>query len=81
MFMHAYDNYIYNAYPLSNLLPISCTGSKFDLIRIPMVTLIDTMDTLYLMGNYTEFFRNVERLRGMRFGVDQNVSVFETNIR
>ncbi|GMI00889.1 hypothetical protein TrST_g1749 [Triparma strigata] len=46
-----------------------------------MVTLIDTMDTLYLMGNYTEFFRNVERLRGMRFGVDQNVSVFETNIR
>lgn len=32
---------------------MSCTGGKFDLIKIPMVTLIDTLDTLVILGNYS----------------------------
>lgn len=36
-------------------MPISCEGGKFDLIKIPMVTLIDTLDSLVVLGNYTEF--------------------------
>ena len=102
MFIHAYDSYMYNAYPASELKPISCTPGTFDLVRLPALTLIDTLDTLVIMGNMTEFARATERLRdlddSMKYGVDkkgnsyrikdggifaqnQNVSVFETNIR
>ena len=99
MFGHAYDSYMYNAYPSSELKPKSCDSGTFDLIRIPAMTLIDSLDTLIIMSNYTEFARSVERLRrldykmkaeaiwenlnqvGGIFAVDQNVSLFETNIR
>lgn len=37
----------------AELCPMSCTGGKFDLIKIPMVTLIDTLDTLVILGNYS----------------------------
>ena len=99
MFQHAYDSYMYNAFPASELKPKSCKGGLFHLIRLPALTLIDSLDTLLLMKNYTEFARSVERLRaldlqmksdpiwkgnlenGGLFAVNQNVSVFETNIR
>ena len=63
MFTHAYDNYFYNAFPASELKPLSCKPGQFDLVKIPALTLIDTLDTLIIMGNYTEFARSVERLR------------------
>lgn len=64
--------------------PISCEGGNFDLIKIPLVTLIDTLDTLVIVQDIEEFRRAVavivERLpRGFDF--DVNVSVFETTIR
>ena len=101
MFQHAYDSYMYNGYPWSELRPLTCQGGLFDLVRLPVLTLIDTLDMLLIMNNYTEFARSVERLRyldeelksdvliakdsmlqrGGLFAQDQNVSVFETNIR
>jgi mannosidase alpha-like ER degradation enhancer 2 len=98
MFMHAYDSYMYNAYPASEVKPLTCKPAVFDLVRIPALTLIDSLDTLIILGNYTEFARSVERLRGLDnqmaeeytsrflgrgglFRLNQNVSVFETNIR
>jgi hypothetical protein len=63
MFTHAYDSYFYNAFPASELKPLTCTPGEFNLVRIPALTLIDTLDTLIIMGNYTEFARSVERLR------------------
>lgn len=49
------------------------------------LTLIDALDTLAVMGNYTEFQRVTERLVAHHaapdFDSDINVSVFETNIR
>jgi mannosidase alpha-like ER degradation enhancer 2 len=96
MFMHAYDSYMYNAYPASEVKPVSCKPSMFSLVKIPALTLIDSLDTLIILGNYTEFARSVERLRsldaylaeqnfklakGGLFALNQNVSVFETNIR
>jgi len=104
MFAHAYDAYMYNAYPHSDLCPIKCAGSTFSLVEIRALTLIDSLDMLLILGNVTEFARSIERLRilnetttsttsrnkkkikklvrsdGM-FGVDVNVSVFETTIR
>ena len=53
-------------------------------MKIPLVTLIDTLDTLVIMGNYTEFRRAVGIVRGHfteAFDFDVNVSVFETTIR
>mmetsp|Transcript_4569 Transcript_4569/g.11608 ORF Transcript_4569/g.11608 Transcript_4569/m.11608 type:complete len:1363 (-) Transcript_4569:166-4254(-) len=104
MFLHAYDNYMYNAYPASEIKPITCTPTQFNLVRIPALTLIDSLDTLIVLGNFTEFARSVERIRLLNdriaeeatasilmgvehvenaglFSLDQNVSVFETNIR
>jgi hypothetical protein len=103
MFIHAYDSYMFNAFPSSELHPLTCTPGTFHLVRIPALTLIDTLDTLILMKNYTEFARSVERIRyldskmrreykqqkrkdrdgekGGLFGINQNVSVFETTIR
>ena len=46
------------------------------------LTLIDSLDTLAVMGNYTEFRRVANLLLDhLDFDEDINVSVFETNIR
>lgn len=80
MFYNAYDNYIEHAFPYDELRPLSCDGvntwGSFSL------TLIDALDTLAVMGNYSEF-RRVSQLITERanFDVSINVSVFETNIR
>eukprot|EP00535_Pseudo-nitzschia_heimii_P003079 CAMPEP_0197193814 /NCGR_PEP_ID=MMETSP1423-20130617/28030_1 /TAXON_ID=476441 /ORGANISM="Pseudo-nitzschia heimii, Strain UNC1101" /LENGTH=1580 /DNA_ID=CAMNT_0042647111 /DNA_START=174 /DNA_END=4916 /DNA_ORIENTATION=- len=97
MFSHAYDNYMYHGFPASEVKPITCAPASFNLVKIPGLTLIDSLDTLVVMGNYTEFARAVERLRflndnvyeetgifttgGGLFDINHNVSVFETNIR
>ena len=47
------------------------------------MTLIDAMDTLVVMGNYSEFRRAVKLVAVYykSFDIDVNVSVFETTIR
>jgi Glycosyl hydrolase family 47 len=85
MFTHAYDAYMQNAFPVGEIKPISCAPTEFDLVKLPALTLIDSLDMLLIMGNSTEFVRSLERIRALyfphKFAVDQNVSVFETNIR
>ena len=80
MFYHAYDNYIYNAYPYDELKPINCEG--FDTWGSYSLTLIDSLDMLIILGNRTEFERVVDLLtKTIDINKDINVSVFETNIR
>lgn len=80
MFYHAYNNYIYYAYPYDELQPISCKG--FDTWGSYSLTLIDSLDMLIILGNKTEFERVVDLLeQNLNFDKDINVSVFETNIR
>lgn len=79
-FQHAYEAYLNYAYPYDELRPLSCDGvdtwGKYSL------TLIDSLDTLAIMGNYSEFARVVSLLKEKQnFDADINVSVFETNIR
>jgi len=46
------------------------------------LTLIDALDTLAIIGNYSEFRRVHDLLiSSLDFDRDINVSVFETNIR
>ena len=83
MFYHGYNNYMKYALPSGELRPVSCSGGTFDLIKIPYVTLIDTLDTLIIMGDDVEFRNAVHVLeKGLKsFDFDVNVSVFETTIR
>ena len=82
MFQHAYDGYLEHGYPESELRPTSCVGGPFELCKLSLVTLIDAMDTLAIMGNRSEFQRAVKLVSAHAdFAVDRNVSVFETNIR
>ncbi|KYN01682.1 PREDICTED: ER degradation-enhancing alpha-mannosidase-like protein 2 [Cyphomyrmex costatus] len=80
MFDYAYSGYLTHAYPYDELRSLSCDG--FDTWGSFSLTLIDALDTLAVMGNYSEF-RRVAELIGARanFEANINVSVFETNIR
>jgi hypothetical protein len=95
MFYKSYNSYMTHAFPAAELKPMTCQPGTFDLVRLPALTLIDALDTLLVLGDTLEFAKSVERLRhlhqeqksksssgnGGLFAVNQNVSVFETNIR
>ncbi|KAJ9583592.1 hypothetical protein L9F63_022065, partial [Diploptera punctata] len=80
MFQHAYNSYLKYAYPYDELRPLSCDG--VDTWGSYSLTLIDALDTLAVMGNYSEFQRVVDIITtNANFDANINVSVFETNIR
>uniref|UniRef100_A0A023FPD2 alpha-1,2-Mannosidase n=1 Tax=Amblyomma cajennense TaxID=34607 RepID=A0A023FPD2_AMBCJ len=80
MFQHAYDGYMKHAYPYDELRPLSCDG--VDTWGSFSLTLIDALDTLAIMGNYTEFRKVAAMIaENINFNININVSVFETNIR
>uniref|UniRef100_A0A1B6C508 alpha-1,2-Mannosidase n=1 Tax=Clastoptera arizonana TaxID=38151 RepID=A0A1B6C508_9HEMI len=92
MFYHAYNAYMDNAYPADELMPLSCTGrwrgshpnrgDIDDTLGNFSLTLIDTLDTLAVLGDLTEFEHAVKLIiRDVNFDTDIVVSVFETNIR
>ncbi|XP_064649418.1 ER degradation-enhancing alpha-mannosidase-like protein 3 isoform X2 [Lineus longissimus] len=92
MFHHAYKSYMDNAYPADELMPISCKGryrgsesSRGDIddaLGNFSLTLIDSLDSLVILGEHEEFDKAVRYLiRDVKFDSDIIVSVFETNIR
>ena len=81
-----------HAFPLDELDPVHGRGRTFDPdphnININdalgnfSLTLIDTLDTLAVMGNATEFWRAVDLvIRNVDFDQDHVLQVFEVNIR
>ena len=60
MFYHAYDSYMAHAFPKDELLPMSCTGT--DNFGGYALTLIDSLSTLAVLGNKTEFTRAINLL-------------------
>ncbi|XP_044732219.1 ER degradation-enhancing alpha-mannosidase-like protein 3 [Chrysoperla carnea] len=92
MFYHAYRAYMENAYPADELMPLSCQGryrglqpsrgDMDDILGNFSLTLIDTLDTLVILGDLEEFEHGVKLIiRDVSFDTDVVVSVFETNIR
>uniref|UniRef100_A0A1S4GZW9 alpha-1,2-Mannosidase n=2 Tax=Anopheles gambiae TaxID=7165 RepID=A0A1S4GZW9_ANOGA len=92
MFYHAYRAYMDNAYPADELMPLSCAGryrgvtpSRGDLddtLGNFSMTLVDTLDTLVVLGDLEEFEHAVKLvIKDVQFDNDIIVSVFETNIR
>lgn len=80
MFYHAFDGYMQHAFPLDELRPLSCQGE--DSLGGYALTLIDSLDTLALLGDKERFAAGVEWVgKNVRFDINKTVSVFETNIR
>ena len=72
MFQHSYNSYLDHAYPYDELRPLSCDG--VDTWGSYSLTLIDALDTLAVIGNYSEFSR-VYSLIAQRTNFDVNINV------
>ncbi|CRL00773.1 CLUMA_CG014027, isoform A [Clunio marinus] len=92
MFYHAYRAYMDNAFPADELQPLSCKGrirgvspsrgDMDDILGNFSMTLVDTLDTLVILGDLEEFESAVKLvIKNVQFDSDIIVSVFETNIR
>ncbi|KAL1294633.1 hypothetical protein AAHE18_19G153000 [Arachis hypogaea] len=80
MFYHAFNGYMDNAFPLDELRPMSCAGE--DTLGGYALTLIDSLDTLALLGDRDRFAASVEWIgKNIRFDINKTVSLFETTIR
>ena len=76
----AYDAYM-TVFPADELEPLTCTGDSSFFGGVGL-TLIDSLDTLAILGNATEFRRAVGLVeRHVSFDINKTVSVFEANIR
>merc|ERR1719342_659340 len=85
MMKHAWDNYVTYAWGRNELRPVSKRGHSASVFgSSPMgATVVDALDTLYIMGMDEEFERGKQWVSE---NLDMNqltgdVSVFETNIR
>ena len=92
MIHHAYDNYMNHAYPGDELMPLSCSGrvrgstsSRGDIddsLGNFALTLVDSLDTLAVIGDIDRFEKAVHKvITEVKFDSNLVVSVFETNIR
>ncbi|XP_047951788.1 alpha-mannosidase I MNS4 isoform X2 [Salvia hispanica] len=80
MFYHAFGGYMKHAFPHDELKPLSCGGE--DTLGGYALTLIDSLDTLALLGDRENFSASVEWIgKNLRFDINKTVSVFETTIR
>eukprot|EP00039_Didymoeca_costata_P008846 m.117669 g.117669 ORF g.117669 m.117669 type:complete len:532 (-) comp14256_c0_seq1:67-1662(-) len=92
MFQFGYDNYMRHAFPLDELDPIHCTGRGVDpdasninindVLGNYSLTLVDSLDSLAILGNKTEFWKAVRLvIDTVSFDQDSTVQVFEVTIR
>ncbi|KAJ0986720.1 hypothetical protein J5N97_005076 [Dioscorea zingiberensis] len=95
MFYHAYENYMTYAFPHDELKPItnSYTDSLSELGNLKLehlpenykgsaLTLIESLSSLLVMGNKSEFERGVLWLsENLTFDIDARINLFECNIR
>jgi len=82
MFYDSFDSYMQHAYPYDELRPLTCSRKNVFGPKGYALTLIDSLDTLAVLGDLQRFDAGVRRvIEEVSFDVDVNVSVFETNIR
>ncbi|KAF3437093.1 hypothetical protein FNV43_RR19846 [Rhamnella rubrinervis] len=95
MFYHAYDNYMTHAFPHDELKPLTKTFTdslgelgNLKLERLSQdyngsaLSLIESLSSLVVLGNNTEFERAVLWLsENLTFDVDVRINLFECNIR
>ncbi|CAN9507509.1 unnamed protein product [Ophioblennius macclurei] len=83
MMKHAWDGYRRYAWGSNELRPVSKQGHSSNLFgSIKGATIVDALDTLYIMEMFEEFDAATEWVeKNLDFNVNAEVSVFEVNIR
>lgn len=93
MFEFGYDNYMKHAFPMDELDPIHCLGRGPDRLNLDninindvlgdyLLTLVDSLSTLVVFGNASEFQRASKLvIDELNFDKDNTVQVFEATIR
>ncbi|XP_042358943.1 mannosyl-oligosaccharide 1,2-alpha-mannosidase IA [Plectropomus leopardus] len=83
MMKHAWDSYRRYAWGSNELRPVSKQGHSSNLFgSIKGATIVDALDTLYIMEMFEEFDSATDWVeKNLDFNVNAEVSVFEVNIR
>uniref|UniRef100_A0A671MNJ6 alpha-1,2-Mannosidase n=1 Tax=Sinocyclocheilus anshuiensis TaxID=1608454 RepID=A0A671MNJ6_9TELE len=83
MMQFSWDNYKRYAWGSNELRPISKQGHSSNLFgSLKGATIVDALDTLYIMEMYDEFEAATEWVdRNLDFNMNAEISVFEVNIR
>ncbi|XP_053561738.1 mannosyl-oligosaccharide 1,2-alpha-mannosidase IB [Bombina bombina] len=84
MMKHAWDNYKQYGWGHNELKPIARKGHSTNIFGNSQMgaTIVDALDTLYIMGLLEEFRDGQEWVQNsLDFSVNSEVSVFEVNIR
>ncbi|XP_046434864.1 mannosyl-oligosaccharide 1,2-alpha-mannosidase IA isoform X2 [Neodiprion fabricii] len=84
MMKHAWDNYVRYAWGKNELRPISKRGHSASIFGATNMgaSIVDGLDTLYIMGFHDEFKQGRDWIaENLDFDLNNEVSVFETNIR
>ncbi|CAI5684259.1 mannosyl-oligosaccharide 1,2-alpha-mannosidase IA [Oreochromis niloticus] len=83
MMKHAWDSYKRYAWGSNELRPVSKQGHSSNLFgSIKGATIVDALDTLYIMEMFEEFDAATDWVeKSLDFNVNAEVSVFEVNIR
>lgn len=82
MMRHAWAGYKECAWGYDEVKPVSCSGKNWPGNGTLMLTIIDSLDTLWLCGMQSEFDEAVLALRGFNFTrLTDGVNIFELTIR
>jgi Glycosyl hydrolase family 47 len=92
VFLHSYDSYMKFGFPHDEVCPITCKpriynqrsrGDLDDVLGGYMLSLIDSLDTLLILGEHVRFKNALKKIKQGRLNFRRNVevSVFESNIR
>jgi len=93
LFFHGFNAYMEHAFPLDELMPLSCTGrgpdwehpqnfATNDVVGNFSLTLLDVLDTLVVLDDRIGFERAVRNaIEWVSFDVNTRPQVFETTIR
>uniref|UniRef100_A0A8C2ZSS4 alpha-1,2-Mannosidase n=1 Tax=Cyclopterus lumpus TaxID=8103 RepID=A0A8C2ZSS4_CYCLU len=84
MMKHAWDSYRQYGWGHNELKPLAKKGHSTNIFGNSQLgaTIVDALDTLYIMGLHDEFKDGQEWIeQNLDFGVNAEVSVFEVNIR
>lgn len=79
MMKHAWDGYRAKSWGMDELHPVDGSSNNWMAMGL---TIIDSLDTLWLMGMRDEFDEAREWVaKNLQFAVNRDISLFETNIR
>eukprot|EP00833_Pecoramyces_ruminatium_P002189 jgi/Orpsp1_1/1176221/evm.model.c7180000056843.1 len=93
MIYHAFNGYMNHAFPSDELHPLTCNGKDRDfedetnfgvndVLGNYTLTLIDSLDTLAIIGDKKAFKNAVNSvIKTVNFDIDSQVNLFEVNIR